>query len=63
MVVGHDLRAREAAAINNRGVVKPVGEDHIVFAHQRRDGGEVGGKARLEGKGGLNAFKRRHTSV
>ncbi|MPN29559.1 hypothetical protein SDC9_177012 [bioreactor metagenome] len=38
-------------------MVELIREDHIFLAHQGRDGGQVGCKARLEGDGCLNALE------
>ena len=42
------LRAREAAAVDDRGVVERVGEDHLAAAGQRGDHAGVGEEARAE---------------
>jgi len=34
-----NLSAREARAINNAGMIELIGEDDILFTHQRWDGG------------------------
>ena len=46
--IADDLRAGEAAAVDDAGMVQLVGEDAIVFAHQGRDDSQVGVEARLE---------------
>jgi len=53
----HDLRARQAAAIDDAGVVQLVGKDHVAFAHQRGNGRQVRGEAALESDRGLGAFE------
>ena len=46
--VADDLRPREPAAIDDAGMVQLIREDRILFAHQRRDRGQVGSEIRIE---------------
>ncbi len=57
MRVAHNLRARQAAAVNDAGVIQFVGEDHIFFANQRRHRRQVRHEARLKRNAGLRAFE------
>ena len=43
-----DFRAREAAAVDDAGVVQLVGDDVVLGAENRRDGSGVGGESGLE---------------
>src|SRR5690606_19720598 len=47
MGVGDDGRTREAAAIDDAGVVERVGEDDVSLADKAGNGGEIGGEAGL----------------
>ena len=44
--IAHHRGPAQAAAVDDGGVVEFVGEDHVVLAHQRRDGGEIGRRSR-----------------
>ena len=59
VVVGvtDDARAGQAAAVDDAGVVQLVRENGVLFAHQRRHHGQVGGEAGLERDGGRGAFE------
>jgi hypothetical protein len=48
MAVDDDLGPREAAAVDDRGVVELVGEDRVPRARQRADDAEVRQVARAE---------------
>src|ERR1700690_620062 len=50
---------REAAAVNDGGVIQLVGNDQIVFAEQRGDGTCVGRKAGLKHDAGFRMFEAR----
>ena len=52
-----DLRAGEAGAIDDAGVIELVGEDEVFFAENARDGSGVGGEAGLEDDAGFDAFE------
>ncbi len=48
VLVDDDFGPREAATVNDGGVVQPVGEDDVALAHQGRDGRLVGAQPRLD---------------
>src|SRR5277367_6047870 len=52
-----DSGAREAAAVNDRGVIQFVGNDQIVFAEDGGDGAGVGRESRLEHHAGFHLFE------
>jgi hypothetical protein len=55
--VDERLRARQPAAVDDRGVVELVGEDHLARARQRADDAEVRQVARAEQQRGLGALE------
>ncbi len=57
MLEDFDRRARQAAAVNDRGMVKLVGNDQIVFPEDGRYGARVGGKAGLEDHAGFRVLE------
>ena len=54
-----DLGAREAAAIDDAGVIQLVGDDVVLGAEDGRHGPGVGGKPRLEHHAGFHVLERR----
>ena len=59
MLIDDGLGAREPAAVDDRGMVQRVGEDHVPVVGERRDHAEVGQVARPEQHAGLMAFELR----
>ena len=57
MLISHNLRTREPAAIDDGGMVEPVRKDHIFLSNQGRDRPQVGGKTGLEGNHVLRALE------
>ena len=53
------LAEGEATAIDDTGMVLPVGDDHVSSTHQRRDGPQVGQHARAKDKARLLTDKVR----
>src|SRR5687767_2778252 len=52
-----DLRAREAAAIDDARVIQLVGNDVVVGSEDRGDGTGVGGESGLEHDAGFHIFE------
>jgi len=63
MGVANDLSTREAAAVDDAGMVKLVRDDGVILAHQRRDGGDVGIEAGLKSDGGFNTLEGGHAAL
>ena len=60
MLVDDDLGAAQPRAVDDAGVVQPVGEDDVLLADQRRQRGLVGDEAALDVERILHAFECRH---
>ena len=52
-----DLGAREAAAVDDAGVVELVGDDVVVLAEDGGDGAGVGGEAGLKDDAGFDVLE------
>src|SRR5579864_1935581 len=59
MLENFDGGAREAAAVNDGGVVQLVGDDQIFFSQNCRDRSGVCGEAGLKNDAGFGAFEAR----
>ena len=54
-----DLRARQACAVDDAGMVQFVGDDEVFFAQQCRDRTGIGGESRLEDHAGFDVLEAR----
>jgi hypothetical protein len=57
VVVDEGLRARQPAAVDDRGVVERVGEDHVALLRERGHHAGVGEEARAEQQARLGALE------
>ena len=61
MSIANGLRPRQAATIDDAGMVELIGKDRISLADECRDRASIGGKSRLESDRRLNLLERGHT--
>jgi hypothetical protein len=57
MLISHDLRPAQPAAIDDAGVVQLVGENHIATTDQRGDSRQISGESALKCDDGLGVFE------
>src|SRR5262249_46778191 len=63
VAINMDRGARQAAAVDQAGMVEGVAEDGILFAGESTDGGEVGGVTAAENEGGLRFLPVRQCTL